>query len=90
MHDSQIGANVRYITNEAGERTDVLVPVAVWENLMSRLRAENGLHTEDEQEPIEQILTDLQVSLCRKNQREPIQSQLYGMFEPLGLRTLDC
>ncbi|NEP19806.1 MAG: hypothetical protein F6J97_23455 [Leptolyngbya sp. SIO4C1] len=59
---SQIETKVRYLTNAAGEKTDVLVPVDLWEALLEILQASSGLDSIDEQEPNSQILADLQIA----------------------------
>lgn len=63
MRDLLIKANVRYLPNEAGEKTDVLVPVEVWENILKALESDSGLDPIDEQKPINQILDDLQTAV---------------------------
>lgn len=61
--NSSIRDQLRYITNAAGEHTDVLVPVALWEQLIGTLRdPESGLAWVDEYEPKTQLLADLQAS----------------------------
>ncbi|BAU10366.1 hypothetical protein LEP3755_08500 [Leptolyngbya sp. NIES-3755] len=60
----EIQANVKYVTNAAGEKTDVLVPVELWEELIKFLQLEeSGLDAIDENEPKEQILADLQEAI---------------------------
>lgn len=60
----ELQASVRYVTNAAGEKTDVLVPVELWEKLIKFLRLEeSGLDAIDEHEPNAQILADLQEAI---------------------------
>jgi hypothetical protein len=56
---------IRYVTNSEGKATDVLVPLELWQQLIHSLNTDNisGLAWIDEQEPKEQILTDLQESV---------------------------
>jgi len=55
---------VRYIINTAGEPTDVLVPLALWQEVISILQDNaSGLAWTDEHEPNTQILADLTTSL---------------------------
>lgn len=61
-------SGIRYLTNEAGEKTDVLVPVDVWEKILERIQVDSGLDPVDEQEPDSQILADFQLSLQQANQ----------------------
>ena len=62
MPPSQITDQDRYLTNAAGEKTDVLIPVDLWEVLLAILQNSSGLDPIDEQEPNSQILTDLQTA----------------------------
>jgi hypothetical protein len=55
---------VTYVTDAEGEQTAVLVPTAVWGEILAVLgQAESGLHPEDEDEPKERILADLTEAL---------------------------
>lgn len=64
MTIGNIQASVKYVTNAAGEKTDVLVPVEIWEKLMEALQSQpSGLDPIDENEPNAQILADLQESI---------------------------
>jgi len=62
---AQIESQIRYVTNVDGETTDVLVPIELWQQLISSINSDNasGLAWIDEQEPKEQILADLQESI---------------------------
>ena len=82
IHDTPINSGVRYLTNDAGERTDVLVPVDMWEKILSRLQADSGLDPIDEQEPTSQILADLKTSIqqAKLGQTAPI-SELWDGIE---------
>jgi len=62
---AQIASQIRYVTNADGETTDVLVPVELWQQLISSINSDNvsGLAWIDEQEPKSQILADLQESV---------------------------
>ena len=71
--------DIRYLTNKAGERTDVLVPVDLWEKIMELIQADSGLDPIDEREPSSQILADLQISLQQANQGET--SPLSALWE---------
>jgi hypothetical protein len=51
---------VSYITDAEGEQTSVIVPQAVWAEILQTLaRLDNGLDPIDESEPNAQILDDL-------------------------------
>lgn len=63
MTTSQIEANVRYLINANGEKTDVIVPVELWTKLLEVLHSESGLDPIDELEPNSQILADFQTAL---------------------------
>ncbi len=62
---AQIKSQIRYLTNVDGETTDVLVPIELWQQLISSINSDNasGLAWIDEQEPKSQILADLQESV---------------------------
>ncbi|MEO1133644.1 MAG: hypothetical protein AAFX40_13170 [Cyanobacteria bacterium J06639_1] len=62
--DASLHRHIRYLTNSGGEPTDVLVPIDIWEQLISTLREqESGLAWIDEREPTSQLLEDLRSSL---------------------------
>ena len=64
MVNLSLESQVRYVTNAAGAPTDVLVPLALWEQLISALQDRaSGLAWVDEHEPTAHILADLQASL---------------------------
>ena len=89
MNEVEIESSVGYLTNSVGEKTAVIVPLDVWRKLLAILEKEGvqetsptetarGLHPLDEQEPIAQILEDLQTSVreARSGQTRPV-SQLW-------------
>ncbi|MDZ8082520.1 MAG: hypothetical protein RMX35_26080 [Nostoc sp. DcaGUA01] len=61
----QIENQIRYVTNTDGETTDVLVPIELWQQIISSINSDNvsGLAWIDEKEPKAQILADLQESV---------------------------
>ena len=60
MNLSQIENQIKYITNAAGEKTEVIIPVALWNSLLEILQpVTSGLDQVDEAEPKSQILADL-------------------------------
>lgn len=69
---AQIENQIRYVTNAAGETTDVLVPIKLWQQLISSINSDNvsSLAWIDEQEPKAQILADLR--LCYKQQQDKL------------------
>jgi len=62
---AQIENQIRYLTNAHGQTTDVLVPIKLWQQLISSINSDNasGLAWVDEHEPKAQILADLQESV---------------------------
>ncbi|WP_375469816.1 hypothetical protein [uncultured Nostoc sp.] len=62
---AQIESQIRYVTNVDGEATDVLIPIELWQQLMSSINSDNvsGLAWIDEQEPKAKILAELQESV---------------------------
>lgn len=83
MVNSSLENRVRYVTNAAGETTDVLVPLDLWQQLINALQdPASGLAWVDEHEPNAQILADLQASLkqAATGQTFPV-SQLWDDIE---------
>ncbi|WP_416672460.1 hypothetical protein [Egbenema bharatensis] len=83
MVNSSIENRVRYVTNAAGETTDVLIPLDLWQQLINALQdPASGLAWVDEHEPNAQILADLQASLkqAAAGQTFPV-SQLWDDIE---------
>ncbi|MBD2343120.1 hypothetical protein [Anabaena subtropica] len=62
---TQIESQIRYVTNIDGDTTDILVPIELWQQLMSSVNSDNvsRLGWVDEQEPKAKILGDLQESV---------------------------
>jgi hypothetical protein len=71
---------IRYVTNDEGNTTDVIIPVELWQQIIKSINIDsiNGLALVDEEEPNEQILSDLQESirLAAAGQTFPV-SQLW-------------
>jgi len=76
MYDIQVGEEIRYLTNAAGEKIDVIVPVSVWEKILDMIPPESGLDPIDEQASTAQILADLKTSL-----RQAKQGQTFPVSE---------
>ncbi|MFM7191650.1 MAG: hypothetical protein ACKN9E_14665 [Microcystaceae cyanobacterium] len=72
--------SIRYITDADGKATDVIIPMAIWQEIIHAINTDDysGLAWTDEQEPNTQILADLQESLtlAAKGDTFPI-SQLW-------------
>ena len=58
MNLNNLNQKIRYLTNQYGKTTDVLIPIEIWETLLSYLPRETDL--EDSKE---EILADLKQSL---------------------------
>lgn len=54
----EIKDNVRYVTNEKGEKTDVLIPLELWKTIVVQLS-----ESEEIEDSREEILNDLKQSL---------------------------
>ncbi|AFZ15651.1 hypothetical protein Cri9333_4888 (plasmid) [Crinalium epipsammum PCC 9333] len=77
MKLSQIQKQIKYVTNAAGEKTEVLIPVEIWETIKELLQPiESGLDPIDSNEPKAQILADLQESIRqgRTGQTYPVSA----------------
>jgi hypothetical protein len=68
---------VCHITNADGETTDVIVPIELWQQLVSSVNSDSdsGLAWIDEYQPKSQILADLQ---------EAIQQAALGQTFPIS------
>jgi hypothetical protein len=84
MNISELQTLVKYISNAQGEKTEVIIPIAVWNSLLQKITSIelystlSGLSPVDENEPNTQILADLQESIraARAGETYPI-SQLW-------------
>ncbi|CCQ53450.1 hypothetical protein WH8501_23180 [Crocosphaera watsonii WH 8501] len=54
----EIKDNIRYVTNEKGEKTDVLIPLELWKTIVVQLS-----ESEEIEDSREEILNDLKQSL---------------------------
>lgn len=64
MREAGISSQIKYITNAAGDPTEVIVPLGLWQQMLSQLRDdESGLYMVDEREPVAQLMADLRGSL---------------------------
>lgn len=80
MTIAQIQASIEYVTNAAGEKINVLVPVGIWDKLIKSLQSiANDLDRVDEEEPKAQILDDCANRFDRQ-QVKPFPSRSYGMI----------
>jgi hypothetical protein len=61
MTIAEVRQLIQYVTNAQGDRTGVLVPLEVWEELIQSWQALQNARVDDE-EPKEKILADLQES----------------------------
>ncbi|NJL82090.1 MAG: hypothetical protein HC890_02295 [Chloroflexaceae bacterium] len=63
MINPSLENQIRYVTNAAGETTDVLIPLNLWQQIVGALRdSDSGLAWIDEHEPNAQLLTDPKTS----------------------------
>jgi hypothetical protein len=88
MDISSLQNLVRYISNSQGEKTEVVIPIELWESLLNAsLPIEihphsSGLDPIDDNEPKAQIIADLQESIRAVSRGEtyPI-SHLWGELD---------
>lgn len=76
-------SQVRYITNAAGETTDVLISLELWQQVLTALHdSESGLAWVDEHEPKAKLLNDLKTALkqATNGQCHPV-SELWANLE---------
>ncbi|MBW4578857.1 MAG: hypothetical protein KME42_04685 [Tildeniella nuda ZEHNDER 1965/U140] len=64
MSAKDIQQLVQYVTDSQGAQIGVVVPIALWEQILMALeRRESGLDALDEDEPNARILSDLEESV---------------------------
>jgi hypothetical protein len=82
MTIAEVRQLIQYVTNAQGDRTGVLVPLEVWEELIQSWQALQNARVDDE-EPKENILADLQESmrLARAGQTFPLSQLWDGIDE---------
>ncbi len=75
MNINNINQKVRYLTNESGEKTDVLVPLEMWQNIL------NFLPKNEIEDSKELILNDLKQSLLdgKEGKTFPIEELWEGI-----------
>ena len=77
MDISKLEPYLRYITNASGDKTEVVVPIDVWNMMINLLpKIDNGLDAIDEYESKDSILSDLQESI-----RQVAAGQSYPVSE---------
>lgn len=59
MNIDTLKNKVRYLTDEEGKKTDVLIPLAVWENILQNL----NLETVEQSDSKAELIADLKQSL---------------------------
>lgn len=81
MNISELQGQIKYITNSQGEKTEVVIPLALWQtlldvaNLSNEKDTKSGLYLIDKNEPKEIILADL---------KEAIESVKAGFTYPVS------
>jgi hypothetical protein len=88
MNITQLENTVKYITNSQGEKTEVIIPIELWNSLLQTMipneiyPTASGLSLIDEDEPKAQILADLQESIraARAGETYPI-SQIWDEID---------
>jgi hypothetical protein len=75
MNINKISQKIRYLTNESGEKTDVLVPLEIWQNIL------NFLPKNEIEDSKELILNDLKQALLdgKEGKTFPIEELWEGM-----------
>jgi len=74
----QIKQQIRYLTNQNGKTTDVLIPLETWETILEALTAEY-----DSIDSKEEIIADLKQSLleAKQGQTFPLEELWEGIEE---------
>ncbi|HAG82782.1 MAG TPA: hypothetical protein DCL61_16895 [Cyanobacteria bacterium UBA12227] len=82
MMMAEVNQLIQYVTNSQGECIGVVIPLAVWEQLMPFLQALMNAEIDD-QEPKENILADLQESIrqARRGETFPLSELWDGIDE---------
>jgi len=78
MNLEQIKQQVRYLTNQQGKTTDVLVPLETWNTILQALTEEN-----DETDSKNELVADLKQSLldAQKGNTFPLEELWEGIEE---------
>jgi hypothetical protein len=90
MNISELQTLVKYISNAQGEKTEVIIPIEIWNSLLQKITpiepysTLSGLSPVDENEPKTQILADLQESIraARAGETYPISQLWSGRYSP--------
>ena len=82
MTIAEVNQLIQYVTNAEGDRIGVVVPLAVWEQLIPFLQTLMNAQIDDE-EPKENILADLQESIrqARRGETFPLSELWDGIDE---------
>ncbi len=59
MNIDTLKNKIRYLTDEGGKKTDVLIPLAVWENILQTLKLETAETSDSKAE----LIADLKQSI---------------------------
>jgi len=80
MNIETLKNQIRYLTNQEGKTTDVLIPLTIWESIIEKL---NPKTTEEEDDSKAQLIADLKQSLrdARDGKTYPLE-QLWEDSEP--------
>lgn len=73
MNIDTLKDQIRYLTNEEGKNTDVLIPLSIGENILQNLPLE--LEVEEENDHKTQLIADLKQSLldARDGKTQPLE-----------------
>lgn len=80
MNIESIKSQVRYLTNQQGKTTDVLIPLDTWETILQALTLETDLDTIDSKT---QLIADFKQSLIDAQQGKtfPLEELWEGIEE---------
>ncbi len=79
MNIETLKNQIRYLTNQEGKTTDVLIPLTIWESIMEKLNPK----TTEEDDSKAQLIADLKQSLrdARDGKTYPLE-ELWEDSEP--------
>lgn len=77
MNIHSLKNEVRYLTNEEGEKTDVLIPLTMWENILQNINSDIIEDNDDKA----QLIADLKQSLsdAKEGKTFPLAELWHGI-----------
>ncbi|MGI0483675.1 hypothetical protein ACN4EE_23200 [Geminocystis sp. CENA526] len=77
MNIDTLNNQIRYLTNQEGKPTDVLIPLTIWETIIEKL----NLETTEQNDSKEQLIADFKQSLidAKEGKTYPLEELWEGI-----------